>query len=71
MYPPTAKSPAGKLRLMYEANPMAMLIEQAGGKALVGPGKRVLDVVPSGIHQRTPLVIGSPSEVDHVMAQLV
>ena len=56
---------------MYEANPMAMLIEQAGGKALVGPGKRVLDVVPSGIHQRTPLVIGSPSEVDHVMAQLV
>lgn len=70
MYPPTAKAPAGKLRLMYEANPMAMLIEQAGGKALVAPGERVLDVVPSGIHQRTPLVIGSPAEVDHVMAQL-
>ena len=71
MYPPTAKAPAGKLRLMYEANPMAMLIEQAGGKALVAPGERVLDVVPGSIHQRTPLVIGSPSEVDHVMAHLV
>jgi fructose-1,6-bisphosphatase I len=67
MYPPTAKAPAGKLRLMYEANPMAMLIEQAGGKALVAPGQRVLDVAPTGIHQRTPIVIGSPAEVDHVM----
>lgn len=70
MYPPTAKAPAGKLRLMYEANPMAMLIEQAGGKALVAPGQRVLEVVPTGIHQRTPIVIGSPAEVDHVMAHL-
>lgn len=70
MYPPTAKAPAGKLRLMYEANPMAMLIEQAGGQALVAPGQRVLDVVPSGIHQRTPIVIGSPLEVDQVMRQL-
>jgi fructose-1,6-bisphosphatase I len=70
MYPPTAKAPAGKLRLMYEANPMAMLVEQAGGKALVAPGQRVLDVVPTGIHQRTPIVIGSPAEVDAVMAQL-
>jgi fructose-1,6-bisphosphatase I len=67
MYPPTAKAPAGKLRLMYEANPMAMLIEQAGGKALVAPGQRVLDVTPTGIHQRTPIIIGSPAEVDHVM----
>jgi len=70
MYPPTAKAPAGKLRLMYEANPMAMLIEQAGGKALVAPGQRVLEVAPTGIHQRTPIVIGSAEEVDHVMARL-
>ena len=70
MYPPTAKAPGGKLRLMYEGNPMAMLIEQAGGKAFAVPGQRILDVVPTGIHQRTPIVIGSGAEVDHVMAQL-
>ncbi|MCC5795304.1 MAG: class 1 fructose-bisphosphatase [Chromatiales bacterium] len=67
MYPPTAKAPKGKLRLMYEANPMAMLVEQAGGKALAAPGQRILDVRPEGIHQRVPVVLGSPAEVDHVM----
>jgi fructose-1,6-bisphosphatase I len=70
MYPPTRKAPNGKLRLMYEANPMAMLIEQAGGKALAAPAQRILDVQPTDIHQRTPLIIGSPQEVDHVVAQL-
>ncbi len=70
MYPPTRKAPEGKLRLMYEANPMAMLIEQAGGKALAAPGQRILDVQPVGIHQRTPLIIGSGAEVDHVVAHL-
>jgi len=70
LYPPTAKAPQGKLRLMYEANPMALLVEQAGGQALAGPGQRILDLVPGGIHQRTPLVIGSREEVDHVIAQL-
>jgi fructose-1,6-bisphosphatase I len=70
MYPPTKKAPQGKLRLMYEANPMAMLVEQAGGKALAGPGQRILDVQPEGIHQRTCVVLGSTEEVDHVMAQL-
>jgi fructose-1,6-bisphosphatase I len=70
LYPPTQKAPAGKLRLMYEANPMAMLIEQAGGKALAGPGTRILDVAPKGIHQRTPVILGSAAEVDHVVAQL-
>ena len=70
MYPPTSKAPQGKLRLMYEANPMAMIIEQAGGKALVAPGLRVLDVQPVDIHQRTPIVLGSADEVDHVMTQL-
>jgi fructose-1,6-bisphosphatase I len=66
MYPPTTKAPKGKLRLMYEANPMAFLVEQAGGKALVAPGLRVMAVQPEGIHQRTPVIIGSPVEVDHV-----
>ena len=47
MYPPTKKAPNGKLRLMYEANPMAMLVEQAGGKALAGPDTRILDIQPS------------------------
>jgi fructose-1,6-bisphosphatase I len=70
MYPPTKKSPNGKLRLMYEANPMAFIIEQAGGKAIVAPERRVVDVQPNDIHQRTPIVIGSAAEVDHVSAQL-
>lgn len=70
MYPPTGKSPQGKLRLMYEANPMAMLIEQAGGKALSAPGQRILEVQPTDIHQRIPVVLGSADEVDHVVARL-
>jgi fructose-1,6-bisphosphatase I len=70
LYPPTKKAPSGKLRLMYEANPMAMLIEQAGGKALTAPGQRILDVQPKNIHERSPVVLGSAEEVDHVVAQL-
>ena len=70
MYPPTKKAPKGKLRLMYEANPMALLIEQAGGKALAGPGERILDVVPTDIHQRSCVVLGSSEEVDLVTARL-
>lgn len=70
MYPPTAKAPKGKLRLMYEANPMALLVEQAGGKALAGPGQRILEVQPEEIHQRTSVVLGSSEEVDHVMGHL-
>lgn len=70
MYPPTQKAPEGKLRLMYEGNPMAMLIEQAGGKAMAVPGQRVLDVTPLAIHQRTPVCLGSPDEVDRVMEMI-
>jgi fructose-1,6-bisphosphatase I len=70
LYPPTAKAPDGKLRLMYEANPMAMIIEQAGGKTLAGPGRRVLDIEPSAIHQRTPVILGSADQVDLVIAHL-
>ena len=70
MYPPTKKAPNGKLRLMYEANPMAMLMEQAGGKALAAPGQRILDVQPTDIHQRVPVILGSADEVDHVVSKL-
>lgn len=65
LYPPTAKHPSGKLRLLYEANPMAMIIEQAGGACLSGTG-RTLDVVPERLHQRVPLLIGSRGEVEVV-----
>jgi fructose-1,6-bisphosphatase I len=58
MYPSTPYHPDGKLRLMYEANPMAFLVEQAGGRASTGY-QRILDVQPSTLHQRTPLYIGS------------
>jgi fructose-1,6-bisphosphatase I len=70
LYPPTKKAPNGKLRLMYEANPMAMLIEQAGGQALAAPGQRILDVQPTDIHQRVPVILGSADEVDHVLARV-
>ena len=65
MYPATADHPEGKLRLMYEANPMAFLAEQAGGKATDGH-RRIMDLEPTGLHQRTPLFIGSPSLVERV-----
>jgi fructose-1,6-bisphosphatase I len=70
LYPPTKKAPKGKLRLMYEANPMAMLVEQAGGKALAGPGERILELQPTDIHQRTCVILGGSDEVDNVMAQV-
>jgi fructose-1,6-bisphosphatase len=67
MYPRDTKDPAkpGRLRLLYEANPMAMLIEQAGGAASTGRG-RILDVAPVSLHQRVPLILGSKSEVDRL-----
>jgi fructose-1,6-bisphosphatase I len=62
-YPPSTKSPRGKLRLLYEANPLAFIVEQAGGAASDGM-QRILDVQPSELHQRTPLYIGSKNEVE-------
>lgn len=62
-YPPTKAQPAGKLRLMCEANPLAFIAEQAGGVATDGQ-QRILDIQPESIHQRTPLVIGSRQEVE-------
>jgi fructose-1,6-bisphosphatase I len=70
LYPPTAKSPEGKLRLMYEANPMAMIVEQAGGKTVAAPGQRILDIQPTAIHQRTPVILGATDQVDAVLAHL-
>jgi fructose-1,6-bisphosphatase I len=64
IYPPTAGKPNGKLRLLYECNPMAFIVEMAGGKALVDPQTRILDVKPEAIHQRTPMIIGSKNMVD-------
>lgn len=63
LYPPTAANPEGKLRLLYEANPVAFIVEQAGGRASDGH-RRILDIPPESIHQRTSLVLGGPSEMD-------
>jgi len=67
MYPYDIKDPkkAGRLRLMYEANPMSMLIEQAGGASTTGR-VRILDIQPTDLHQRVPVIIGSKNEVDLV-----
>ena len=68
LYPPTRTHPDGKLRLLYEANPMAFIAEQAGGRATNGQG-RILEIQPQDIHQRTPLVLGSQAEVEAFEAQ--
>ncbi len=67
MYPLDEKvrDKGGKLRLMYEANPMAFLVEQAGGAATTGR-QRILDIVPAKLHQRVPVILGSKNEVDRV-----
>lgn len=69
MYPLDAKtmSQGGKLRLMYEANPMAMIVEQAGGAASTGR-ERILDLMPTRLHQRVPVVLGSRNEVERVVS---
>ncbi|MDJ0736550.1 MAG: class 1 fructose-bisphosphatase [Nostocaceae cyanobacterium] len=65
LYPGTLSKPDGKLRLLYETAPLAFLIEQAGGRATTGH-MEILDVVPKKLHQRTPLIIGSPKDVAKV-----
>jgi fructose-1,6-bisphosphatase I len=62
LYPGTEKQPNGKLRLLYEASPLAFLIEQAGGRASTGT-QEILDVVPDKLHARVPLIIGSKEDV--------
>ncbi|MBQ9105627.1 MAG: class 1 fructose-bisphosphatase, partial [Mailhella sp.] len=65
-YPEDSKHPHGKLRLMYEANPLAFLAEQAGGMAIDGKN-RILEKEPTAVHQRTPLIIGSADDVNQVI----
>jgi fructose-1,6-bisphosphatase I len=65
IYPGTHNAPEGKLRLQYESNPLAYLIEQAGGKASTGL-TRILDIQPKDLHQRSPLFIGSKNMVEKV-----
>ncbi len=68
MYPKDTKDPkkAGKLRLMYEANPMSFIVEQAGGMSSTGR-ERIMDVQPSDLHQRVPVILGSKNEVTRVV----
>lgn len=66
LYPPTNDAPQGKLRLLYEANPIAFLAEQAGGSATDG-SQRILEKQPTHLHERTPLIVGSRQEVERVM----
>ncbi|WP_297365399.1 class 1 fructose-bisphosphatase [Acidiferrobacter sp.] len=68
MYPRDTKDPkkAGKLRLMYEANPMSFIVEQAGGMSSTGR-ERIMEVQPSDLHQRVPVILGSKNEVERVV----
>ncbi|MFZ3072692.1 MAG: class 1 fructose-bisphosphatase [Thermodesulfobacteriota bacterium] len=63
LYPADKKNPNGKLRLLYEANPLSFVVEQAGGASTNGQ-KRILDITPVELHQRTPLIIGSRTDVE-------
>jgi len=69
MYPATAEAPNGKLRILYECNPMAFIMEQAGGKASNG-SIPILDIKPENIHQRTPIFMGSPEDVNDILAMI-
>ena len=69
LYPSTKKSPEGKLRLMYEANPLAFIAEQAGGAASSGK-KRILDIEPKKLHHRTALIIGNKDVVERTVAAI-
>ena len=65
-YPADTKNKNGKLRLLYEAAPMAYLVEQAGGLALTGK-TRIMDLIPQQVHQRVPVILGSPRDVKKVL----
>jgi fructose-1,6-bisphosphatase I len=73
LYPRDKKNPAkstGKLRLLYEASPLAFVVEKAGGRAITDDGRNILDIEPSELHQRVPLIIGSKYDVDQAQAFL-
>ena len=63
MYPTDSKYKEGRLRLLYEANPMSFIVEQAGGASINGP-QRIMDVQPSKLHQRQGVILGSKNEVE-------
>ncbi len=67
LYPADAKNTNGKLRLMYEANPMGFLVEQAGGACSTGTG-RIMEVDPNGLHMRVPVILGSKNEVERIVS---
>jgi len=74
LYPSDCRNPdkpKGKLRLLYEASPMAFLVEHAGGRAITDEGQRILDIQPTELHERVSLIIGSKKEVDIVEGFLV
>ena len=66
LYPSNTHAPKGKLRLLYECNPLAFIAEDAGGKATDGRGNRIMDIEPTELHQRTPFFIGSTDMVDEL-----
>ena len=69
MYPPNAKSPNGKLRLLYECNPIAFIVEQAGGMA-VNMDKRIMEINPKSLHQREPFFCGNREMVENLLEHL-
>ena len=69
IYPATDKAPNGKLRLLYECNPMSFIIEQAGGVSTTGK-ERILDIVPNALHQRVPIYMGSKGMVNQLLELL-
>ena len=73
LYPKDNKNPAkpsGKLRLLYEAAPLAYIVEQAGGRAITGDGRDIMEIEPEGLHQRVPLIIGCRHDIDEAEAFL-
>ena len=69
LYPATASAAEGKLRLLYECAPMAMLLENAGGMCITGLGsERIMELLPTGPHSRSPIILGSARDVLRLMA---
>lgn len=68
LYPISQKNPQGKLRLMYEVNPLSFIIQQAGGKVASG-SQNPLDMIPETLHQRVPIALGSPDDIDYYLSQ--
>jgi len=64
LYPSSAPYPKGKLRLLYECNPIAFLVEQAGGRAIYGTGKRIMEIQPESLHERVPFFAGSSGMIE-------